>query len=217
MDILKVAQTRYTTKAYNSEKKIPQATLDTLLETLRLTPSSVNIQPWHFFVIETDEAKARVAETMPGNYSYNATKVLQASHSIVFCTKTNVTGEYLDQLINEDETLGRVKDAESKANQAATREGFVNFYKNIKKNLPEWLARQTYLALGQLLIATAAEGIDSTAMEGFDTDAFDQAFGLKEKGLQSLVVVSLGYRSETDFNAKLPKSRLPHELVFTHL
>ncbi|MBF7689411.1 oxygen-insensitive NAD(P)H nitroreductase [Acinetobacter pollinis] len=212
MDILKVAQTRYTTKAYNSEKKIPQATLDTLLETLRLTPSSVNIQPWHFFVIETDEAKARVAETMPGNYSYNATKVLQASHSIVFCTKTNIPAEHLEALLKADDHAGRFKNEEARETQANLREGYV-----IKKSIPDWLIRQTYIALGQFLIAAAAEGIDSTAMEGFDNNAFDQAFDLKEKGLQSLVVVSLGYRSETDFNAKLPKSRLPHELVFTHL
>lgn len=212
MDILKVAQTRYTTKAYDPEKKIPQDTLNKLLEILQLTPSSVNIQPWHFFVIESDEAKARVAETMPGNFSYNATKVLESSHSVVFCTKTDISHEHLEALLKSDDAVGRFKDEETRTSQAALRAGYVK-----KKSIPDWLIRQTYIALGQFLLGVAAEGIDSTAMEGFDTEAFDQAFSLKEKGLQSLVVVSLGYRSENDFNATLKKSRLPHDAVFTHL
>ena len=35
---------------YDSEKKIPQEKIKKLLEILRFTPSSVNIQPWHFVV-----------------------------------------------------------------------------------------------------------------------------------------------------------------------
>jgi nitroreductase/dihydropteridine reductase len=54
-------------------------------------------------------------------------------------------------------------------------------------------------------------------MEGFDRDTINQEFGLAEKGLKASVVVSLGYRSENDFNAKLPKSRLPDQVVFTRL
>jgi nitroreductase/dihydropteridine reductase len=54
-------------------------------------------------------------------------------------------------------------------------------------------------------------------MEGFDQRALDQALGLREKGFTSVVLVSLGYRSEADFNAALPKSRLPREEIFTFI
>lgn len=54
-------------------------------------------------------------------------------------------------------------------------------------------------------------------MEGFDQAALDKALGLSEKGLSSTVVVALGYRSEDDFNAKLPKSRLATDQVITHI
>ena len=39
------------------------------------------------------------------------------------------------------------------------------------------------------------------------------AFGLTELGLKSVVVASIGYRSEQDFNASLTKSRLPAEQI----
>ena len=79
------------------------------------------------------------------------------------------------------------------------------------------MENQTYLALGQLLFAAGLDGIDATPMVGFDRDTINQEFGLAEKGLKASVVVSLGYRSENDFNAKLPKSRLPDQVVFTRL
>jgi len=45
----------------------------------------------------------------------------------------------------------------------------------------------------------------------------DEALGLKAKGLRSRVMVALGYRSEDDFNARLPKSRLPESAVISEI
>ncbi|WP_420001230.1 oxygen-insensitive NAD(P)H nitroreductase [Acinetobacter sp. LF10] len=217
MDTLATAKTRYATKAYDAEKKIPHTQFEKLLEVLRLSPSSVNIQPWHFLIAETDEAKQRIASALTGNYIYNAAKVLNSSHTLVFCTRTDISAEYLEQLLQQDELSGRFKDETAKQGQRDTRQGYVEFYRNELKNLPAWMENQTYLALGQLLFAAGLEGIDATPMEGFDRDLINQEFDLAEKGLKASVIVSLGYRSETDFNAKLPKSRLSDEVVFTRL
>lgn len=217
MDVLVTAKTRYATKAYNEEKKIPQQQFEKLLEVLRFSPSSVNIQPWHFLIAETDEAKQRIAKALTGNYIYNSAKVLNSSHTLVFCTRTDISAEYLEQLLQQDELNGRFKDETAKQGQRDTRKGYVEFYRNELKNLSAWMENQTYLALGQLLFAAGLEGIDATPMEGFDRDTINQEFGLAEKGLKASVVVSLGYRSENDFNAKLPKSRLPDQVVFTRL
>ena len=47
MNFLNLAQNRYTTKMYNG-KRIPEDTLNQLKEILRLSPSSINSQPWQF-------------------------------------------------------------------------------------------------------------------------------------------------------------------------
>lgn len=217
MDTLVTAKTRYATKAYNAEKKIPQAQFDKLLEILRFSPSSVNIQPWHFLVAESDQAKQRIASALTGNYVYNAAKVLHSSHTLVFCTRTDISAEYLEQLLQQDDTSGRFKDEAAKQGQRDTRHGYVEFYRNELKNLSSWMENQTYLALGQLLFAAGLEGIDATPMEGFDRDTLNKEFKLTEKGLKASVIVALGYRSDSDFNAKLPKSRLPDQVIFTRL
>ena len=203
MDSLHTAKTRYTTKAYDASKKIPKEQFEKLLEILRFSPSSVNIQPWHFLIAETDEAKQRIAAGLTGSYAYNAAKVLNCSHTLVFCTRTDISNEYLEQLLEQDDVSGRFKDEAAKQGQKDTRSGYVEFYRNELKNLSAWMENQTYIALGQLLFAAALEHIDATPMEGFDRNIINQEFGLAEKGLKASVIVALGYRSENDFNAKL--------------
>lgn len=217
MDLLTSSQSRYTTKAFDENKKISEEKLERLLEVLRLTPSSVNIQPWYFLVIESNDAKARVAKALTGRYAYNGPKVLNSSHTIVFCTRTDITDEYLTQLIEQDEQSGRFQNAVAKQGQQDTRKGYVEFYRNEQKNLFGWLENQTFIALGQLLLAAGLEGVDATPMGGFDETTLNTEFNLIEQGYRASVIVALGYRSEDDFNAKLPKSRLDASVILKKL
>ena len=57
--MLDIARRRYTTKHYDPAKPLSDEDLDALLEVLRLAPSSVNIQPWHFYAVKSAEAKAK--------------------------------------------------------------------------------------------------------------------------------------------------------------
>jgi len=58
------------------------------------------------------------------------------------------------------------------------------------------------------MVAAAAEGVDSTPMEGFDAHALDVLLELKEKGLRSTTLLALGYRNpEKDWLANLKKVR----------
>lgn len=217
MDLLNVSKTRYTTKAYNPEKKIPQETFNKLLEILRLTPSSINIQPWHFFIAENQAAKERIAKSLVGKYAYNAPKVLDSSHTILFCTKADISEQHLENLLNQDDLSGRFKDEKAKQGQKDSRTGYVDYYRTEKGDLQRWAENQTFIALGQILLAAGIEGIDATPIGGFDEDIITQELKLTEQSLVPSVLLTLGYRSESDFNAKLPKSRLNKEQIFTQL
>jgi len=69
----------------------------------------------------------------------------------------------------------------------------------INEKTPEqvkyWTDKQTYIALGNALIACANMKIDATPMEGFDAAKYDEILGLKEKGLFASVVLAVGYRT----------------------
>lgn len=217
MDLLKIAQKRYTTKAYDATQKIPQEKFERLLEILRLSPSSINIQPWHFFIADRDEAKQRIAKALVGKYAYNAAKVLDSSHTILFCTQADISEQHLDHLLAQDDRSGRFKDDTAKQGQKDSRTGYVDYYRNEKGDIQRWAENQTFIALGQALLAAGIEGIDATPIGGFNEEIITEELSLTEKGLIPSVLLTLGYRSEQDFNAKLPKSRLNPQDIFTTL
>lgn len=217
MDLLKALQQRYTTKAYDASKTIPQAQFEQLLDVLNLTPSSINIQPWHFFVAQTATAKQRVAQALVDTYAYNAPKVLDASHTIVFCSKTDIDPQHLAAIITQESQDGRFKDQQVQQNQMNSRDFYVNYYRQEQGDISRWTENQTFIALGQLLLAAALQGIDATPIGGFDADLLSEALNLTEQGLKPSVIVALGYRSEQDFNAQLPKSRLNRSEIISIL
>ncbi|HZX31392.1 MAG TPA: oxygen-insensitive NAD(P)H nitroreductase [Rhodocyclaceae bacterium] len=217
MDIARIAQTRYTTKAFDPARKIPDALIAQLRTLLRNAPSSVNSQPWHFVIAATEEGKARVAKATQGAFAYNEPKVRNASHVVVLCGRTTLDDAHLDAVISQENSDGRFATPEAMANQDKSRRFYVNLHQTQLKDERTWVERQVYLALGTLLLGAGALDIDACPMEGFDNAILDAELGLAEKGLTALVLVALGYRGPDDFNAKLPKSRLPEAAVFTDL
>ena len=217
MNIAQIAQARYTTKAFDPERKIPEAVVEQLCVVLRNAPSSVNSQPWHFIVAASPEAKLRVARATQGGFAYNEPKLRNASHVIVLCGRTRLDDAHLDAVIAQENSDGRFATPEAMAMQDKTRRFYVNLHQNEMKDDRSWIERQVYIALGGLLLAAGAVNVDACPMEGFDAAVLDAELGLAEKGLTSVVLVALGYRGADDFNARLPKSRLAEEALFTWL
>lgn len=219
MDIARIATTRHTCKAYDPSRKVPAEQVEQLKTLLRYAPSSVNSQPWHFFIAETDAAKARIARSTPEGspYAANLPKVKNASHVVVLCARTDVDDAHVAALLAQEEKDGRFPTPEGKEMQNKGRNFYVGLHRSDPQDMQAWTQKQVYLALGTLLLGAATLGIDATPIEGFDPRALDEELGLAEKGLKSVVMVALGYRSAEDFNAQLPKSRLAAESVISAL
>lgn len=217
MNVAQIATTRRTCKAFDPARKIPDAVMAELRTVLRFAPASVNSQPWHFVVAGSDEGKARIAATLAGNYAYNAPKVAKCSHALVLCARTDLDDAHLAAILAQEEQDGRFPTAEGKTMQNNSRAFYVKSHRDDKHDLDVWIDRQIYIALGNLLMAAGALGVDACPMEGIDVQALDTELGLPEQGLRSVVMVALGYSSAEDFNAKLPKSRLPEASLFTDI
>ena len=208
---------RHTVKAFEPGQSVPQEKIDTLLNVLQNSPSSVNSQPWHFVVASTDEGRAAMAKAATSAFAYNEPKILHASHVIALCMRSDLDEAHLQKVLAQEAKDGRFVAEGAQAGQDKSRRSYVDMHRYEQRDLPQWMEKQVYLALGGLLLGAAMLGIDATPMEGFDQRALDLALGLREKGLTSVVLVSLGVRSEKDFNAALPKSRLPRDEVFTFI
>lgn len=215
MNITAHAKARYSTKAFDSTKRISDQHIAEIKELIRFSPSSTNAQPWHFILASSDEAKQKVAQATQGFYSFNEGKILNASHVLVFCAKTSIDENYLLDLLEVEDQDGRFSNDEAKQGQHRGRSYFVNMHRFDLKDAQHWMEKQVYLNVGTVLLGVSTLGIDAVTIEGFDAKVLDEAFALREQGLSSVVIVPLGYRSEEDFNAKLPKSRWPETTIIT--
>lgn len=214
MDMLSLSQKRFTSKAYDPEKKISDTDFNKLTSILQNCPSSVNSQPWHFIVVNSDKGKETI---LPGIKEFNHEKVKNSSHTIIFCVRTELSDSFLTELLKQEELDGRFPQEQFKLDQDRGRRFFVGKNSETPQSLYLWGSKQVYLALGTLLYGAASLNIHATPIEGFDSVKMDGILELKEKGLTSVVVAALGYNSDMDFNAHLPKSRLPKEKLFTYL
>lgn len=210
-DVLNIMRSRYTTKHYDPKKTVSEEDFNALLEVLRLSPSSVNSQPWEFFIARTPEASEKL---LPGIADFNHNRIIGASYVIVFAVQEKLDEQYLQDLLAQEAADGRYGTKEITQGQDAGRRHFVALHSGTEQELLSWEMRQAYIAQGFLLFAAAAMGIDSTAIEGADFDKIDEILDLRAKGLRSCLVFSLGYRTTNDSNASRPKSRWSAERIF---
>ena len=197
---------RHAAKKYDAEKKIPQADLDVLFEAMQLSASSINSQPWKFVVIESSAAKERMSKTFVKKYQFNQPHVFASSQIILFAYNPHYTRDDYAEVVD--------KGIADKRTQAEGREDASGSFMFAELNTDEtgntsiWTKAQTYIALGNTLHTLARLRIDSTPMEGIDTDLVNEEFKKELDGYQCDVALAIGYHHpEEDYNAKLPKSR----------
>lgn len=218
MNIVDIAQKRHSCKAYDATQRLSPEQVAALCALLRSAPSSVNSQPWHFVVAASEAGKQRVAQSATGGFfAANIDKITRASHVFVLCARSGIDEAYLAELLAQEESDGRFRIPEGKVMQDKGRRFYFGLHRDNPDDLRSWIEKQVYLALGSLLLGAAALGIDATPIEGFDQLQLDAELGLTAKGYRSVVLVAFGQRSAEDFNADLPKSRLPAKQLFSEI
>ncbi|MGV8979702.1 nitroreductase family protein [Clostridium sp.] len=106
MNIIESLNTRYSVKEFDATKKISNEDLSKIKDLLRLSASSVNGQPWHFVIANTDEGKKQISKSTQGFFNFNEAKVLDASQVVVFCSRTDMNEDYLLHVLEkEDEVI----------------------------------------------------------------------------------------------------------------
>ena len=60
-NMLALSQERFSARKFTSEA-VSQEDMDYIMECVRLAPSAVNRQPWHWLIVRSDEAKEKLQE-----------------------------------------------------------------------------------------------------------------------------------------------------------
>lgn len=169
-EILSTHKRRFATKAFDKNKKISAEDWETIIEAGRLSPSSFGYEPWKFLLVESQQVKADLQDIAWGaRNSLNG-----ASHFLIVLARKHVTG-------NSEHVKHMVEDVFGVpyAEESPQTIFFNNFQQNdfdlhSDRELFDWAAKQTYIALANMMTTAAYLDIDSCPIEGFNKEAVDQ-------------------------------------------
>ena len=196
---------RYATKTFDPSKKLSADQLNTITESLRLSASSYGLQPWKFIVVTNPEIRTKLRGA-----AWDQSQITDASALIVLAVQKTVDTAYVDRFVTSVSTQRNVP--------ADALKGYADMMKSAitsrtPEGVKEWSSRQVYIALGTALTVAALEGIDACPMEGFDPQKADEILGLSKLGLESRVLLPVGFRSVEDKTAGYKKVRFTKEEV----
>ena len=193
---------RHACKAFDQEKKISKAHMDTILTAAHLSPSSFGLEAWKFLVISSDEVKKALRPAC-----WNQPQITNASHVIVILSKPGVADpshEYIKlnfkrRDLPEDLTKAYIE----KYKHHMETEVFP------RMSAYAWCSKQCYIALANIMTAAASEGIDSCPIEGFEKEWVEKVLSIDTEQYEVAVVVALGYRVKE----QPPRKRHPLENI----
>ncbi len=193
---------RYATGLFDGST-LAQEKVDTILEAIRMSPSSFGLMPYQVQVITDKALRAKLKEA-----AWQQPQIDSASHLLVFCARTDY-----DKLLNDhvaDMATASGKSAADFKDYEAMVKGAVSRL-NKETGPLSWASLQAYIGLGFGLAAAAELGVDSCPMEGFDPAAFKTLLGLPAH-ITPVVLLALGTRASID--QPRPKVRPTKETLF---
>ncbi len=206
MKLLEHLNWRYATKKFDAGKKLSENELEYLMEAIRLSPSSYGLQLYKVLIVENAQVREQLKPV-----SWGQQQITDCSHLFVFCNYTDATPEHVDAYIDlvaaergiaKESLTGYGDFMQSKINEKSEAE---------KKN---WLERQPYIALMNLLTACAELGIDACPMEGFEPEEYNRILHLDKQGLNACVIAPVGFRHAEDHTQHAEKIRKPVKELF---
>jgi nitroreductase len=201
---------RYATKEFDPSRKIDEATIQALEDSLVLTPSSFGLQPWKFIIVQDQKVKEALTPL-----SWNQPQTRDCSHFVVFAYNELFDLDEVDRYLNTT--------VKARGGEVSDHDGLkgmmVDFIQRSIEGgtIDDWCKDQVYIAIGQLMASAAVLGIDACPMEGIQPAGMDELLGLKDSGFKTVVACALGYRAESDKYATLPKVRYPRDEIIIRI
>lgn len=202
--IIEQLQWRYATKIFDPEKVVSDEDIETLIEVLRLTPSSFGVQPWKFLLVKNPEIKKQLVPLSRGQK-----QVEQAPYVFVLCGKKTIEKTDIERFVAciAEETWENTQDIMKKWEEIGKIWRIVDRAKN------QWTRGEVFIALGFLLEACAVLGIDACPMGGIDPQWYDKVLWLEQSEYETVVVCPVWYRSWDDKYGNMPKARFDRDDV----
>ena len=193
---------RHACKLFDESKTISNEQINYILEAGRTSPSSFGMEAWKFLVITNQSLKEKLKPVC-----WNQPQITSCSHLVIVLAGI--------QSVKPSSGIPQKRFARRPLNQEQI-EDYVELYSkhlhetlSTDKNIYQWTARQTYLAVANMMTAGAYIGIDSCPIEGFEKSKVEEILDLDTTKYQVAMLLPFGYR----INEQTEQLRLPFEEV----
>jgi nitroreductase len=186
-EFLKMMDFRHACKIFDENKKISDEDMHHILEVARKSPSSFGMEAWKFLVITNDKLRE---ELKP--FCWNQPQITTCSHLVVVLAGIDSVKVESGEVRAR---LARRNMPEEKLN--AFLEVYANHLSDVLNDddkIYQWTARQTYIAVANMMNAAASIEIDSCPIEGFEKENVEKVLGLDTSKFQVALMLPFGYR-----------------------
>lgn len=216
--IEEASQFRAAIRVYN-DRQVSREDMEFLLDIAHQSPSSVGLEGWRFIAFDNHKVDSQLTADLKA-ISWGAQPQLDtASHFILLVAEKNArySSESMRQslirrgLTSEEDLTSRLELYKAFQTRDMTMA-------DDERALFDWTAKQTYIAMGNIMSSAALLGLDTCPIEGFNWEEanriLDEAgiIDQTKEGLASMI--SVGYRLR---DPKHQKTRKPREEVVSWL
>jgi len=178
---------RHACKVFDETKKISQEDIKYILEAGRKSSSSFGMEAWKFVVITNEALKAKLRPVC-----WDQVQITSCSHLVIV----------LAGIESVKPEFGEVK---KRFQRREMPQETLDFYMSIyashladtlssDEKIEAWTAKQSYIALANMMSAAAVLGIDSCPIEGFEKEKVEEILELDTSKYRLSVIVPFGYR-----------------------
>ena len=202
MDILQAIESRQSIREYE-DYPVDRAFIDTFLTTASRAPSSWNLQPWRFVVIQQPSTR----EMLKPHVYFNVPQLMTSSFLVLILNDLE-RYQTFDTLIDLELAHGYVTADQADAKKAKAKEAAASRPRAA-------LEKEGLLDCGMvsqtMMLLAKHYGLDSCPMGGFDRPAFMEKLNLDVNRYQPGVLLSFGKaKSFPKASLRLPLSSTAH-------
>ncbi|MDT2744040.1 nitroreductase family protein [Enterococcus asini] len=200
-DFADVTFGRKSVRLYDETYKISHEEMLEMIQEATTAPSSVNMQPWRFVVVESEEAKAKLKPLIRFNTKQNDT-----SSAMVLIFGDLQCYELGEEIYNQAVAEGKMPE-EVRDQQLAS---IIPYYKSFTKaQMNDVVKVDSSLAAMQFMLTARAHGYETNPIGGFEADVLAETFGLDKERYVPVIILSVGKAKESGYTSV----RLPAEKI----
>lgn len=196
-DFNHIALTRKSIRKYDSTVKISQAEMTAILTDATSAPSSLNMQPWRFVVVETPEGKEKIKSAM----SFNGLQT-ETSSAIIFIFGDLNCVENLEKIMQGSVDHGTMTE-EIKRQQI---EKIGNYYQSLPQdqNVHAAILDGGLISMN-LMLAARKYGYDTCPIGGYDKENIASILDINSERYLPIMALSIGKAAEDGYESyRLP-------------